>query len=116
MKEFPKYVFIDDSTIRFASVNNIIRSEMDSGMAKTKKNNSKATVSLIFNVTINRNDLFNWFKWFHNDLQSGQRWFLLRHPLFGNVQRFRFLETEIEWVKTGTLLSSTFEIEGYLDV
>lgn len=116
MTNFPDYIFVNDSSVRFLTVDNIMRSDMESGVAKTKPINSIPVSQITFPVSINRNDLASFYRWFSSDLNYGQRWFLMRHPIFGEVQRFRFLETRIEWEKIGTLLVSDFVLEAYLDV
>lgn len=116
MKNFPDYIFIDDSTIGIGTVDNIIRSEMDSGLPKTKQRDSVLMLNVTFSATINRDDIADFYRWFQNDLEGGQRWFLLRNPVFGNIQRFRFSVTEFQWQKLGTLYGTSFVLEGYLDV
>lgn len=116
MTEFPKYLFIDDSSIRISTTDNITRSEMDNGLAKTKRLNSVPILNFSFNITVNRRDLGSFYKWFLEDLGGGQRWFLLRNLSFGEIQRFRFVTTQIEWEKLGTLYVTNVTIEGHVNV
>lgn len=113
MTFFPKYIFIDDSSIQFSIVDNVYRSEMESGLQKVKPRESVPMFNISFDVSINKNDITSFYNWYLKDLRSGANWFLLKHPLTGKLSRFRFLNNEISWDKIGTLVISNFELEGY---
>lgn len=112
MMEFPDYIFIDDSTIEFSIRDNIIRSEMSNGMDKTKPRQSLTIQDIKFSVSMHRDSLNDFNKWFES-LQFGSLFFLMRNPLMGNVKKYRFSNTEFSWKKSGNLYSSTFELESY---
>ena len=116
MTTFPDFVFVNDATIRYQVSDNVMRSEMESGVAKTRQINSAPTENITFDISVNRMDLGKFYKWFSEDTKSGQLWFLMRHPLAGTVKRFRFVTTDIAWEKIGTLLVASVTIEGYHDV
>lgn len=110
---FPNFVFIDDSSINFTRVQNSIRSNMEVGLPKTKKNQSIPSFILSFSASIHLDNSKNFFLWFDKDINSGNDFFLLRNPLTGVVEKFRFLNTEISWRKNGKILTSEFILEGY---
>lgn len=110
---FPKYIFIDDSTLTYKSMNNVLRSEMDVGPQKTRPIQSNPMTQYNFSASICDDKFSEWITWFRSDIAYGAKWFRMNNPLFGENERFRFVETEIEWVKNGNLFRSTFTIESY---
>lgn len=113
MTDFPKYIFIDDLTIKRTYAPNIIRSEMETGPNKTRPINSVPLFYLSFEIAMPVGRFKDFNQWFHNDLRSGALWFLLHDPIDGTRRRFRFFETEIEWSKAGNLMRTAIVIEGY---
>lgn len=113
MNEFPDYIFINDLSIRSKSINNIVRTEMGSGLPKTKPIDSTPMREVSFDVSIDSSDLTSFNNWFRLDLKSGLYFFLMRDPLLGVIKRFRFKDTEIEWSKIGSILTSRFILESY---
>lgn len=116
MTEFPKYIFIDDSTIKKRKPTNILRSEMENGPVKTRPLQSGGLFNIVFDVAIPVTREGEFDQWFNKSLGYGAYWFLLNDPLDGQKKRFRFLDTEIEWKKGGNLLRSTFTLEAYDDL
>lgn len=110
---FPKYIFIDDSSLQRATVDNVLRSDMDIGPQKTRPIQSIPMFQITFDASICDDKLLNFRTWFRNDLGSGAYWFLMNDPFDGTQRRFRFAETEITWTKLGTLLGSKFVLEAY---
>lgn len=113
MPEFPKYIFIDDSTIARKNYPNVVRSDMENGPVRTRPINSVPLYSLEFEVSINKTKFSDFRQWYHNELIRGALWFTMKEPLVGNLIRARFADTEIEWLKTGNLMRSTFTLEAY---
>lgn len=112
MTFLPSFVFIDDSSIEFSLTENIIRTQMDSGVEKIKQKDSIATFNLSFVVSIHREDFKSFYDWYNNDLRFGAFWFLMSHPLTGESVRVRFRQN-FSWRKLGNLMTSSFVIEGY---
>lgn len=113
MNEFPSYIFINDLSIRERVLNNVIRTDMGSGLSKTKPKDSAPVRIISFDVSINRNDYKKFKEWFAINLRYGQLFFLLRDPLSGEIKRFRFENTEIDWAKVGSILTANFSLESY---
>lgn len=113
MPTFPKYIFIDDSSLQRVTMDNVLRSEMEVGPQKTRPIQSVPMMQISFSASICDDKLLNFRTWFRNDLGSGARYFLMYDPFDGERRRFRFVETEISWSKVGTLLSTKFVMEAY---
>lgn len=113
MIEFPKFIFIDDSSVTKRKVTNVKRSEMEAGPNKVRPVQNFGMFNMKFRASIPVNKEHNFDDWFNDDLGYGSRWFILKDPLDGVKKRFRFLDTEIEWTKSGNLLISSFEVEAY---
>lgn len=113
MKNFPDFIFINDTSIQIGMVNNVYRSNMESGVPKLKQINSTSMFNLQFDVSIDASDLRNFYEWFNNDLSSGSFWFIMNHPLTGEKVRLRFAEYDFSWRKIGSLMVSSFLLEGY---
>lgn len=110
---FPKYVFIDDSTLTRTIQDNVLRSEMEVGPQKTRPRQSSPMVQILFTATICETKFQEWNAWFSNDVSYGSKWFRLNDPFFGQNKRYRFVETQITWTKRGTVYQASFNIEGY---
>lgn len=113
MTDFPKYLFIDDSTLVRGQYNNVYRSEMEIGPQKTRPIQTIPLFSAEFQVSMNAKRMYEFRQWFSNDLRSGALWFLMNDPFDGTRRRFRFAETEISWTKSGNLYRSAFVLEAY---
>lgn len=110
---FPRYVFIDDSSLQKAYQSNIIRSEMEIGPQKTRPIQSVRMFQISFKASICDDKEQDFNAWFTNDIGSGGYWFLLSDPFNGTKRRFRFVNTEFAWKKSGNLLQTTFVLEAY---
>lgn len=114
MIEFPRYVFIDDATLSRATLNNIVRSEMEVGPDKTRPIQSVPMFNISFSVAVPVSRFNEFNTWLRNDNLNGTAWFLLKDPFDGVKKRFRFVNPEFRWVKTGVnLLMTEFTLEGY---
>ena|SRR5690606_20765654 len=112
MISFPEYIFIDDSSLQRVSMNNVIRSEMEIGPQKTRAIQSIPLFQTSMNVSLCDDKLSNWKSWF-SSIRYGQNWFLMNDPFDGIKKRFRFVDTEISWSKTGNLYQTQFVLEAY---
>ena len=113
MTEFPKFIFIDDTTINKNKVPNLVRSEMETGPNKSRPVQSFGMFNMSFQIAIPVTKEHDFEDWFNGDLGYGSFWFLLNDPLDGVKKRFRFLETEIQWRKSGNLLRTSISLEAY---
>lgn len=113
MTEFPKFIFIDDTTISKVKVPNIKRSEMETGPNKSRPVQSFGMFNMSFQISIPVKKEHDFDEWFNSDLGYGSYWFLLLDPLDGVKKRFRFLDTELQWRKAGNLLRTSISLEAY---
>lgn len=113
MVNIPKFIFIDDSTIARKNYPNVIRSEMESGPVKQRPINSVPMFGLSFDVSINKAKFTEFRTWFINDLLRGTLWFTMKDPITGQLIKVRFADTELEWLKAGNLMRSSFVLEAY---
>lgn len=110
---FPDYIFIDDSTLQRVTMDNVVKSEMEIGPQKSRPKQSVPMYQISMSVSICDDKLNTWRAWFRNELGSGAYWFLMNDPFDGVRRRFRFVETEINWSKSGSLLQTGFVLEAY---
>lgn len=115
MTKLPSYIFVNDLTIRIAKMPNVLRSEMEAGMQRTRKLQSRTTKQYSCELSICTDKEASFDEWFDSDLASGAFWFLMNNPINGKEQRFRFVEYEITWTKTGDVLTSPIILESYGD-
>lgn len=113
MIEFPKYIFVDDSTLTRKFMPNIIRSSMEVGPDKTKRIQNTPLFQITFQAAIALDREVAFRNWFYLETNNGASWFLMKDPIDGKTKRFRFVNAELEWTKIGTLFTSQFELEGY---
>lgn len=111
---FPNYIFIDDSSIEFATVDNVLRSDIEVGPVKTRPIQSRPMFNVKFDVSVCDEDFPKFKTWFAS-VKYGAYWFFMNHPLTGVNTKVRFLETQLTWSKVGSLFQSEFTLEGYDD-
>lgn len=109
---FPKYVFIDDSSLERINIPNVLRSEMETGPQKTRPIQSVPMFNIRMNISICEDDLLNFKTWF-KDLKFGSNWFLMNDPFDGTERRFRITNYDLSWKKLGDLLTSAIVVEAY---
>lgn len=112
MKTFPSFVFIDDTSLQRVSMENVIRSEMEVGPQKTRPIQSVPLFQVSMDVSLCDPKLIDWRIWWR-DINYGSNWFLMNDPFDGTVRRFRFVDTEIVWNKSGNIYRSSFVLEAY---
>lgn len=112
MINFPNYIFIDDSTLERVSLNNVIRAETEIGPHKTRPIQSIPLFQCSMSVSMCDFKLLDWRMWWAS-IKFGSNWFLMDDPFDGVKRRFRFVETEINWKKTGNLYQTQFVLEAY---
>lgn len=110
---FPDFVFIDDSSLTYTSLENVLRSQMEVGPPKTRPMACKPMFQISFTGRICGLTDFNRFKfWFKSELQYGSNWFLLIDPFDGIEKRFRFVNTQFSWAKFDEIYTATFTLEA----
>lgn len=113
MPVFPTYVFINDVGLQRAQMNNVLRSEMEVGPQKTRPIQSTPLFQVQMPISICADKLTEFRTWFKNSLGYGSYYFLMNDPFDGTRRRFRFVETEFSWEKTGNNLQTTITLESY---
>lgn len=111
MTEFPKFVFIDDSTVDRGMPDDIVRSEMEVGPQKTRPKQNAPLYQVSFEASIPSRKFQEFNSWYRNDIKR-TGWFMLYDPVDGIRKRFRIVEME-SWKKFGTLMRSTMTLEAY---
>lgn len=104
-------IFLDDSTLTRTRMQNVARSQNEVGPVKTKKIACKPMIRITFVARICEADFEQFDEWFSKDIGDGSKWFLMKDPYNGQEYRFRFIETELQWQKVKSLLSTTFVLE-----
>ena len=110
---FPSYIFVDDSSLQRVTMPNVLRSEMEIGPQKTRPIQSEGFFQVSMQVSICCSKLNEFRAWFKNELKFGANWFLMPDPFDGTERRFRFVEYELNWSKSGDVLLSQFILEAY---
>lgn len=112
IKELPSYVFVDDSSLRLIPRNNVLRSEMETGMPKTRPIQSGSLDNYSMQISFCKKNLLPFKAWFKS-IKFGADWFIMTDPIDGVRKRFRFVETELEHVKRGSLYLTNIVLETY---
>ena len=113
MPSLPTYIFIDDLSLKRASVNNTVRSDMEVGPQKTRPIQKIPMFQCQMDITICNEDLNAFRAWFINELGSGAYWFLMNDPFDGTRRRFRFMDGQLQWQKNGNNLRTSINLEAY---
>lgn len=110
---FPDFIFIDDSTLNYTSLENVLRSQMEVGPPKTRPMACKPMFQIAFTARICGLEDFNRFKfWFKNEISYGAYGFLLIDPFDGVEKKFKFATTQFSWSKLDEIYSATFSLEA----
>ena len=113
MPRLPTFIFVDDSSIQKGKAPNVVRSEMEVGVQKTRRKQSASMYNVNFAVSICDDKEQNFWTWFQDEISDGAFWFLMKDPISGVEKRFRFVNYEIVWKKDGDVLTSNFQLESY---
>ena len=113
MIEFPKFIFIDDSSINISIQTNVIEDEMSDGLKKRRIKSSKNYIVYSFDVSFHNENFEEFKRWFRHDINSGTRNFRFKDPLDGSFKVCRFVSTDLSFSKKSNLIVSSFEIEGF---
>lgn len=113
MIEFPKYIFIDDSTVIRTNVPNVVRSDMEVGPQKTRRIQNTPLFNVAFSVSFAKHRFTEFQLWYRNDINAGTAWFLMNDPMDGIERRFRFVNTELEFSRSANLIRTSFVLEAY---
>jgi hypothetical protein len=111
MTRFPRFIFIDDTTIEREQPQNILRSEMEVGPQKTKPIQSIPLFNISFEIALPFHRFKDYNDWFKS-VRYGADWFLLRDPIDGALKRFRIVEYDT-FKKEGSLMRSRVKVEAY---
>lgn len=111
--KFPNYIFINDEGLERSNTSNVIRSEMEVGPQKTRPKQSTPMFQTAINISMRTNRLTDFRTWFKNEINFGAYWFLMNDPFDGTQRRFRFVEYEFAWQKTGNLFQTKIVLEAY---
>lgn len=113
---FPTYIFMNDSSLIMKIRDNVLRSEMEVGPQKTRPRQSNPMMEISFTATICEDKFADFQEWFADEISYGAKWFTMNDPFNGTKKRFRFLDTNFEWQKRGTIFQTGFQLEAYSGV
>ena len=113
MPRLPTYIFVNDESIQKGKAPNVIRSEMEAGIQKTRRKQSASMYNVSFEVSICDDKEQDFWTWFETELGDGAYWFLMKDPISGVEKRFRFVSYDLVWKKQGDVLTSNFPLESY---
>lgn len=111
--KFPNYIFINDVGLERSNISNVLRSEMEVGAQKTRPIQSTPMFQTAMDISMQTDRLIDFRTWFKNDLKFGTYWFTMNDPFDGVKRRFRFVEYEFAWRKTGNLFQTRIVLEAY---
>lgn len=111
MIKFPKYIFIDDTTIETGPADNVLRSEMEVGPQKTRPIQSIPMIETRFEIAISESRLGEFKNWIRS-IGYGSQFFIMFDPTDGVEKKFRIVEMDA-LAKSGTLYRSRLTVESY---
>ncbi len=110
---FPTYIFINDNSLSREIQENVLRSENEVGPNKTRPLQCTPMFRVQFTVSICEDDYQAYLTWFRSSIHYGSDWFLMPDPFDGELKRFRFANTQIQFTKNKLNYQATFLLEGY---
>lgn len=113
--KWPKYVFIDDSSIEEIKISNQVRTSFDRGLEKTRPLNSLSIYQLKFDVYIDISDYENFDYWLNNILRDRTSFFLMKCPIRGKEYKFRFLDGDLNFKKEFENMTAQINLERLED-
>lgn len=91
---------------------NVLRTQMDSGLAKQRARNSLPIVSRKVQIRVsNKTDKALFDTWVKTDLTGGVGWFTYVDPLDGASKQARFTSGDISWTSPGVVWIASAEME-----
>jgi len=115
--KFPDYVYIDGSTIRETRLSNVISSQFETGPDQIRPVSSSTKYRLQFTARIHEDNYKEFLNWFELVLKQGAGYFILNDPLSCEIicLKYRFLNKDLVFERSGQIFESSFEIERYGD-
>lgn len=91
---------------------NVLRTQMDSGLAKQRARNSMPIVTRNVKIRVlNKTDKASFDTWVKTDLNGGVGWFTYTDPVDGVSKQARFISGEIKWTTPGIIWFAAAQME-----
>lgn len=91
---------------------NVLRTQMDSGLAKQRARNSLPIVTRNVRIKVsNKTDKGLFDAWIKTDLSGGVGWFTYVDPVDGVSKQARFISGEVSWTSPGVVWIASAEME-----
>lgn len=112
MATLPSYVTVLVEGYRETPDYGVLRSDMDSSVAKQRPRRSLPIVQREVRLKVGtRSDKVAFDAWFKNDINGGADFFSYPDPIDGQTKQARFVGGEITWITPGNV----FFIEAQLE-
>ena len=116
MPRFPEWVFINDETLTRSAVSNLVVSEMETGVPKTRPKQSNPLFLTSMDCSIEFEKYSEWMSFVNNDLKYGASWFIMIDPFDGRRIKAKIMNPEEQMQKRGNLVFMKLNIMSYNDL
>lgn len=111
---WPKYIFIDDSSIQETRITNMRSSDdFEVGPKRVSANSCRTMYQIRFNMSVCLDDYTEYLRWYEEVIKQGTQWFLMKCPLRGTEFRFRFLPQDLQFRKEGNSMRKSCTLERW---
>ena len=112
MATFPTYACVQLDGYQEKSDYLVLRSDMDSGVAKQRPRRSLPIVTREVKVKIaNKTDKASFDEWIRTDINGGTGWFDYIDPINNVTKQGRIVNGEVNWTSPGLVWFATFKLE-----
>jgi hypothetical protein len=112
MATFPSYACVMLEGYEEKASYNVIRTQMDSGLAKQRARNSLPIVSRNVRIRVpNKTDKASFDTWVKVDLNGGVGWFTYTDPVDNVSKQARFTSGELSWSSPGVIWIAAAQME-----
>lgn len=112
MATFPSYACVMLEGYEEKASYNVLRTQMDSGLAKQRARNSLPIVTRNVRIKVsNKTDKGLFDAWVKTDLSGGVGWFTYIDPVDGVSKQARFISGEVSWTSPGVVWIASAEME-----
>jgi len=109
---FPSYACIQLDGYSESPNSNVLRSEMDGGLAKQRPRRTKPIVTRAVKLRLRtKADKALFESWFRTAIFQGTGWFTFTDPVDGVVKQGRFVGGQISWSTPGVVWFANGQIE-----
>lgn len=113
MPRFPDWIFINDETLTRNEVDNLVKSEMETGPQKTRPKQSRPLFNTSFEISFSAEKYNEWISWKNNEINYGASWFVMNDPFNGERIIARIVNNDAPMQKRGLLIFIQLTVESY---